>query len=109
MATRHHSRYTDALAQEVMLDDPDFLRDIVERTVQQILETEMTAHIGVERYERGEARRGHRNGYKPRTLRTRVGTLELSVPQDREGNFSTAVFERYQRNEKALVLSLKRQ
>lgn len=106
MATRHNSRFSDALAQEVMLDDTDFLRGIVERTVQQILEAEMTQHIAVERYERGETRRGYRNGYKPRTLKTRVGTLELMVPQDREGNFSTAVFERYQRNEKALVLGL---
>lgn len=81
-------------AQEVMLDDPDFLRGIVERTVQQILETEMTAHISVEKYERGEGRMGHRNGYKPRELRTRVGTLSLLVPQDREGTREhAAVFE----------------
>jgi transposase-like protein len=51
-------------------------------------------------------RTGHRNGYKPRTLRTRVGTLNLLVPQDREGTFSTRLFARYQRNEKALVLAL---
>ncbi len=49
---------------------------------------------------------GHRNGHKPRTLRTRVGTLNLSVPQDREGTFSTRLFARYQRNEKALCLAL---
>src|SRR5215204_2130223 len=41
-----------------------------------------------------------------RTLRTRVGTLNLLVPQDREGSFSTKLFSRYQRNEKALVLAL---
>jgi putative transposase len=39
-------------------------------------------------------------------LRTRVGTLNLLVPQDREGTFSTRLFSRYQRNEKALVLAL---
>jgi transposase-like protein len=57
-------------------------------------------------YERSEARTGHRNGYKPRALRTRVGTLNLLVPQDREGTFSTRLFSRYQRNEKALCLAL---
>jgi putative transposase len=57
-------------------------------------------------YERSAARSGHRNGYKPRTLRTRVGTLNLLVPQDREGTFSTRLFSRYQRNEKALCLAL---
>ena len=45
-------------------------------------------------------------GGVPRTFRTRVGTLNLAVPQDREGTFSTQLFARYQRNEKALVLAL---
>jgi transposase-like protein len=95
-----------AVAQAALTDDPDFLREIVERTVQAILETEMTAHLGAERYERSAGRKGQRNGYKPRTLHTRVGTLTLLVPQDRESTFSTQLFARYQRNEKALVLAL---
>src|ERR671939_2056016 len=66
----------------------------------------MTEHIGAAPYERSVTRTGHRNGYKPRTLRTRVGTLNLLVPQDREGTFCTRLFSRYQRNEKALVLAL---
>ena len=89
-----------------LIDDPDFLREIVERTVQALLETEMSAHLGAERYERGEERRGYRNGTKPRTLVTRVGTLQLAVPQDRDGTFSTDFFARYQRNEQALVSTL---
>jgi putative transposase len=94
------------MAQEILLDDPDFLRGIVERVAQQLLEAEMTEHIGAAPYERSATRSGHRNGYKPRTLRTRVGTLNLLIPQDREGTFSTRLFSRYQRNEKALVLAL---
>jgi putative transposase len=101
-----HRRADAELVQEVLLDDPDFLREIVERVVQQVLEAEMTEHIGASPYERTENRTGQRNGYKPRTLRTRVGTLNLLVPQDREGTFSTRLFSRYQRNEKALVLAL---
>jgi len=49
---------------------------------------------------------GYRNGYKPRKLKTRVGTLELLVPQDRDGRFQTSLFSSYQRSEKALVSSL---
>lgn len=94
------------LTQAVLLDDPDFLREIVERTVQTILEEELSAHLGAERYERTGERRGYRNGTKPRTLTTRVGTLELAMPQDRDGTFSTELFGRYQRTEQALVLSL---
>ena len=105
MATDHR-RLDAQLVQEVLLDNPGFLREIVERAVQQILEAEMTEHVGAAPYERAAGRTGHRNGYKPRTLRTRVGTLNLPVPQDREGTFSTRLFSRYQRNEKALVLAL---
>jgi putative transposase len=103
---KDHRRVDVQMAQEVLLDDPAFLREIVERVVQQVLEAEMTEHIGAAPYERGEGRTGHRNGHKPRALRTRVGTLNLLVPQDREGTFSTSLFARYQRNEKALCLAL---
>ena len=84
----------------------DFLRDLVQRTIQQVLEAEMTSFIGAESYQRNEVRRGWRNGYKPRTLKTRVGGLELMVPKDRDGQFQTELFERYQRSEKAFVLAL---
>jgi transposase-like protein len=103
---KDHRRLDAELVQEVLLDDPSFLREIVKRMVQQILEAEMTEHIGATPYQRTEKHTGRRNGYKTRTLRTRVGTLNLLVPQDREGTFSTRLFFRYQRNEKALVLAL---
>jgi putative transposase len=103
---KDHRRLDAQLVQEVLLDNPGFLREIVERVVQQLLEAEMTEHIGAASCERTENRTGQRNGYKPRILRTRVGTLNLLVPQDREGTFSTRLFSRYQRNEKALVLAL---
>ena len=105
--TEDHRRPDMELAQGVLLNDPGFLREIVERVLQELLEAEMTEHIGAAPYERAEGRNaGHRNGYKPRMLRTRVGTLNLLVPQDREGTFSPRLFARYQRNEKALVLAL---
>jgi putative transposase len=84
----------------------DFLRELVERTVQQVLEAELTNFLGAGTYERNGERRGWRNGYKPRTLKTRVGELELMVPKDRDGEFQTELFERYQRSEKALVLAM---
>jgi putative transposase len=104
--TTDHRRPQAGAAQGVLLDDADFLREIVERVLQEVLEAEMTEHVGAVPHERTDTRKGHRNGHKPRTLRTRVGTLNLLVPQDREGTFSTRLFCRYQRNEKALVLAL---
>jgi putative transposase len=99
-------RISEEVAQGILLDDPTFLKEIVERVLQELLEAEMSEHIGAAPYERTGTRTGRRNGYKPRALRTRVGTLNLLVPQDREGTFSTRLFARYQRNEKALVLAL---
>jgi hypothetical protein len=104
--TTDHRRPEAPTAQGALLDDAGFLREIVERVLQEVLEAEMTEHIGAAPHERTDARKGHRNGHKPRTLRTRVGTLNLLVPHDREGTFSTRLFSRYQRNEKALVLAL---
>jgi transposase-like protein len=74
----------EEMAQEgtLLLDDPGFLRGIVERVLQELLEAEMTEHVGAAPYERSERRKGHRNGHKPRTLRTRVGTPNLLVPQE---------------------------
>jgi len=86
--------------------DEDFLRSAVQALVQAALEAEMTAAIGAEKGERTEGRLSYRSGYYGRSLITRVGTLELRVPQDREGRFSTRLFERYQRSEKALVAAL---
>lgn len=101
-----NSRLGNGVAQAALVDDPEFLRRIVEEVIQELLEVEMTNHVGAAPYERTDSRRGQRNGYKPRALRTRVGTLSLLVPQDRDGSFSSAIFARYQRNEKALVLAL---
>ena len=86
--------------------DRDMLRELVREVVQQTLEAEMEAALGAGKGERTDARLGYRSGYYSRTLVTRVGKLELRVPQDRAGRFSTEVFERYQRSEKALVSTL---
>merc|ERR1712150_222908 len=66
----------------------------------------MTETVGAAKGERTEERLGYRAGYYGRTLVTRVGKLELRVPQDRNGRFSTELFERYQRSERALVAAL---
>jgi len=106
MARRGQDRGWLALWQEACAEGEDGFRRVLEGVVQGILEEEMTAFLGAEPYQRVAGRQGYRNGHKPRTLKTRVGTLNLLVPQDREGRFQTELFQRYQRNEKALVLAL---
>ena len=91
---------------ELMAGQEDFLRPLIQEVVRQVLEAEMEEAVGAEKGERTPNRQGYRAGYYGRTLVTRVGKLELRVPQDRQGRFRTEVFERYQRSEKALVGAL---
>ena len=91
---------------ELMATEEDYLRPLVGLVVQEVLEAEMSEVLGAQKGERTEGRMGYRSGYYVRNLVTRVGKLELRVPQDRQGRFSTELFERYQRSEKALVAAL---
>ena len=87
-------------------EEKDALKNILREVLQEVLEQEMTDTLGAGKNERSPARLGYRSGYYERSLITRVGKLELRVPQDRQGHFSTQLFERYQRSEKALVSAL---
>jgi len=91
---------------ELIAGQEDFLRPLIETVVQQVLEAEMDETVGAVKGERTPNRQGYRSGYYGRSLITRVGKLELRVPQDRQGRFRTEGFERYQRSEKALVGAL---
>lgn len=84
----------------------NLLEKILQLGLQGLMELERDHHIGADRYERTDERRTTRNGHKPRTLYTRVGTLNLRVPQTRDGEFYPSILERYQRSEKALVAAL---
>jgi len=104
--TRKQDTAAKANWKELIREQEDFLRPLVQEIVQQVLEAEMDEALSAEKGERTPNRQGYRSGYYGRTLVTRVGKLELRVPQDRQGRFRTEVFERYQRSEKALVGAL---
>ena len=104
--TRKQNSAKKADWKEMLAEQPDFLRPLVQELVQQALEAEMDETVGAAKSERTGTRVGYRSGYYGRTLITRVGKLELRVPQDRQGRFRTEIFERYQRSEKALVSAL---
>src|ERR1700730_15246429 len=91
---------------ELIAGEEDILRPLIGAVLQEILEAEMSQALGAEKGERIEGRLGYRSGYYVRSLITRVGRVELRVPQDRQGRFSSELFERYQRSEKALVGAL---
>lgn len=92
--------------QGALIDDPHFMKELVEKSLQKILNAQFENHIGASKYERTEQRQGYRNGAYERQLRTRVGSILLRVCRDREGRFQPQLFARYQRNEKALILAI---
>jgi len=104
--TKKKSKALKINLQEVFSEDRGMLKVLIREVLQEVLEQEMTEALGAEKGERTPDRLGYRSGYYRRSLVTRVGKLELRIPQDREGRFSTRLFERYQRSEKALVSAL---
>lgn len=104
--TKVEDRAAVALAREGLLSDREGLKELFRGVLQEVLEAEMTEAIGASKSERTEGRLGYRSGYYTRGLVTRLGKIELRVPQDRQGRFSTELFERYQRSDKALLAAL---
>jgi transposase-like protein len=86
-------------------EDPeaDFLREGVRWLVQELMEAEVSAQIGAERYERSEERTTQRNGYRTRPWETRMGTLEVAIPKLRSGSYFPSWLEARKRGEQALV------
>lgn len=85
--------------------DQAFAR-LLEEIFNQVLLVQSKEQIRAEPYERTDERQGYRNGFRSRELTTRVGTLTLRVPRHRNGEFSTEMFEQYQRSEQALVIAM---
>lgn len=104
--TKKHGIISREELKQVLTEDKDFLKPLMQMVLQEVLEAEMDETLGASKGERSADRKGYRSGYYSRNLITRVGKLELRIPQDRHGRFSTEVFERYQRSEKAFVSTL---
>ena len=83
--------------------DGDFLRSVAEAVVQLLMETDVDGLIGAGRHERCGDRTTYRNGYRDRTLDTRLGSLQLRIPKLRQGSYFPPFLEPRRTSEKALV------
>jgi len=83
--------------------DGDFLRAVAEAVLQILMESDVEGLIGASRHERSADRLNYRNGYRDRTLDTRLGTLALRVPKLRQGSYFPPFLEPRKMSEKALV------
>src|SRR4051794_5616887 len=83
--------------------DGDFLRSVAEAALQLLMEVDVEGLIGAGRYERSAERLSWRNGYRERTLDTRLGSLQLRIPKLRQGSYFPPFLEPRRTSEKALV------
>jgi transposase-like protein len=94
------SRFKDSLVVPFAQAAPeDALRTMLTTLIHETLEREFATFVGADRFERTPARQDVRNGYRRRRFVTRVSTLTLRIPRDRQGRFQPSLFARYQRHE----------
>jgi putative transposase len=106
MTHQAHPSVTREVVQVLAEHGFDGMAQAMELLVNECLKIERQQALGVGPYQRGEARRGQANGFKPKRLKTRIGPLELAVPQVRGAKFYPRALERGSRSEKALRLAL---
>ena len=91
------------ILEDYLIDQDDGLKKLLTWFLNLVMQLEAMQQVGAEPYQRAESRKAYRNGYKDRSLKTRVGEIQLKKPQFREIAFETKVFDRYSRVEKALL------
>lgn len=87
-------------------DRDEAFKQLLQNSLNSVLKAESAEQLQAEPYERTEARTDSRNGFRNRTLTTRIGRIELQVPRHRNQPFKTMVFENYSRSEAALIASM---
>ena len=89
-----------------IFSNPEGVKRLLEHLLNSAMQEEVSGHIGAQPHQRTDQRRGHRNGQKPRTISTRVGKLELQVPQVRACEpYHPSMFAKWQRSERALLVA----
>ena len=92
------------LLEQIASQGLDFIPELVRILVNAAMRAERENYLGVEPYQRSNERQGHANGYKPKTVQTRMGDITFAIPQVRDGGFYPQALEKGQRSERALTL-----
>ena len=100
----HQTDYT--FAEELVEKGLDGLPEMMRILINQAMQAERSKFLQADEYERTEERKGHANGFKPKTLKTRIGEITFAVPQVREGGFYPSALEKGLRSERALTITL---
>lgn len=100
----HQNDYT--LTDSQIANGLEAIPELIRVLLNNLMQVERTQHLQAGEYERTETRKGHANGYKPKTVKTRVGEITFAIPQVREGGFYPSALEKGMRSERALVAAL---
>lgn len=100
----HQNDYT--VAQDLLEKGLEGVPELMRVLINNIMQIERAKYLQAGEYERTEDRKGHANGYKPKTVKTRIGEITFAIPQVREGGFYPSALEKGLRSERALVATL---
>jgi putative transposase len=106
MTYQDHFTLPTELLEQVAEQGLDFLPELIRIVINTAMQVERQRHLGVGPYERSAVRQGHANGFKPKTVSTRIAPITFEIPQVREGGFYPQALEKGLRSERALMLAL---
>ena len=101
-----NSKLPESFLEEVAASGLEALPELLSVLLNTAMRAERERYLGVGPYERSTERRSQANGFKPKTLQTRLGPLSLEIPQTRDSGFYPEALEKGQRSERALKLTL---
>ena len=104
----HQKNYnlSSSTIEEMTRNGLEAIPELVRVIINSVMQTERSNYLQANAYERTEERKGHANGYKPKTVRTKLGDITFAIPQVREGGFYPSALEKGMRSERALVIAL---
>lgn len=106
MTHRNDYSLSASLVEEIARLGLDGIPEMLRILINSAMQAERGKYLQAEEYERTEERKGHANGFKPKTVRTRLGEITFAIPQVREGGFYPSALEKGLRSERALVTTL---
>lgn len=106
MTHQNDYTFTPNLIEDLLSNGSDGLPELLRVFVNTAMQVEREKYLQASEYERTEQRKGYANGYKPKTVKTRLGEVTFAVPQVREGGFYPSALEKGLRSERALTMTL---
>lgn len=106
MTHQHDYTFSSALLEDLSRQGLDGASELIRIILNEAMRAEREKYLAADNYERTDERKGYANGYKPKTVNTRVGEITFAIPQVREGGFYPSALEKGMRSERALMMTL---